>query len=104
MWSPDGTRIAYDGPSSHPGVWQVVTVDPDGSNPITLDHPPLGCNCGVGWSPDGTVVTAYADGPVGHEDTGGSMLLIDVSGTAAVEVIPYAGLSNQQVSWQRLAP
>jgi Tol biopolymer transport system component len=104
VWSPDGTRIAYDGPSNPVGLWQVVTVDPDGSDPVTLDHPVLGCNCGVRWSPDGTKVTAYADGPVGHEDTGGSMLVIDVSGTAPVVAIPYAGLSNQQVSWQRLAP
>lgn len=104
VWSPDGTRIAYDGPSSPEGLWQVVTVDPDGSDPVTLDHPALGCNCGVRWSPDGTKVTAYADGPVGHEDTGGSMLIIDVSGTGPVEAIPYTGVSNQQVSWQRLAP
>ena len=36
VWSPDGTRIAYDGPSSTQGLWQVVTVDPDGSNPIDV--------------------------------------------------------------------
>ena len=104
VWSPDGKRIAYDGPSSTPAMWQIALVDPDGSNPVTLDHPPLGCNCGVRWSPDGTIVTAYKDGPVGHEDTGGSMLLVDASGKAPVVVIPYTGLSNQQVSWQRLAP
>jgi TolB protein len=104
VWSPDGTRLAYDGPSTTQGQFQVVTVDPDGSNPTTLQHPPLGCNCGVVWSPDGTLVTAYADGPVGHEDTGGSMLIIDPSGKAPVTSIPYTGLSDQAVSWQRLAP
>jgi Tol biopolymer transport system component len=104
VWSPDGKRIAYDGPSSTPGMWQIALVDRDGANPVTLQHPPLGCNCGVRWSPDGTMVTAYKDGPVGHEDTGGSMLLVDVAGKDPVVAIPYTGLSNQQVSWQRLAP
>ena len=101
VWSPDGSRLAYDGPSATAGMYQVVTVNPDGSDPITLDHPPLGCNCGVVWSPDGTLLTVYQDGPAGHEDTGGSMLMVDVSGKEPVQAIPYAGLSDQLVSSPR---
>ena len=108
VWSPDSTRLAYDGPSMANGQatnqFQAWLIDPDGTDATMLPHPPLGCNCGVVWSPDGTHVTVYQDGPVGHEDTRGSMLIVDVSGQEPVQAIPYAGLSDQAVSWQRLAP
>ena len=104
VWSLDGTRLAYESPSSTVG-YQVTLIDADGSHVTVLKHPPLGCNCGVGWSPDGTRLTAYQDGPVvGHEDTGGATLIIDPTGTVPPLAIPFSGLSNQSVSWQRLAP
>ena len=64
MWSPDGTRIAYDGPSSTAGAWQVVVVDPDGSTQdpgTTLRSAAPAASNGL---PTVRKVTAYQDGPV----------------------------------------
>jgi Tol biopolymer transport system component len=103
MWSPDGSRIAYLGPSTTDGKYQIGVVAPDGSGLRTLDHPPLGCNCVDKWSPDGTKVITYLD-VVGQESTGGSLMVVDADGKAPVLNIPITGVTTQEMSWQRLAP
>ena len=104
VWSPDGTRLAWDGPSSTKGMFQVVVADADGSNPTTLEHPALACNCPISWSPDGTSLLAFEDGPSG-EELNGTMLIVDASGAASPTAIPVGGTAGSgQPAWQRLAP
>jgi WD40 repeat protein len=51
VWSPDGTRIAFDAQSDD-GEMQILVMDADGSNVQTLTDGP-GWNYLPAWSPDG---------------------------------------------------
>ncbi|MCY7419058.1 MAG: hypothetical protein LH650_11280 [Chloroflexi bacterium] len=104
VWSPDGARIAYSGPATSDGMSQIGVMDADGTNIETLDHPSLGCNCAFGWSPDGTKVIASQDAPVAGAGAHPALMVIDVTGSAPVGVIPSEGVTSQEASWQRLAP
>jgi hypothetical protein len=105
VWAPDGSRLAYIGASAAAGPYQISVVDPDGSNVRVLEHPPLACNCAFRWSPDGTKVIAWLDGPVVNGSaTSESLIIADVAGTAPVETIELRTLIGSDMSWQRLAP
>ncbi len=105
VWSPDGTRIAFAGPSTTQGMYQIGVMNADGTDVATLDHLPLSCNCAFSWSPDGTKVVVVRDGPVvDGAATLGSLLVVDVAGTTPVETIGLTTLVAGDVSWQRLAP
>jgi hypothetical protein len=62
----------------------------------------LACNCRFSWSPDGTKIVAFQDGPT---EATGTMLVIDTSAKDALVTIPTGGVpASGHVSWQRLAP
>ncbi len=52
VWSPDGTRLAYDRDEAD-GTTSLVIVDPDGSDPTTIPRRGTGAFAQE-WSPDGT--------------------------------------------------
>jgi len=53
VWSPDGSRIAFNtGPSDQPLESDVAVMNPDGSGRMTLTNHP-GFDFGPDWSPDG---------------------------------------------------
>ena len=57
VWSPDGTRIAFQSDSSgDPEIW---VMDADGSNPVQLTDSP-GFDVYPSWNPDGTMLTFYS--------------------------------------------
>jgi TolB protein len=62
-WSPDGTRIAVDTETS---VGSIVTMDPDGSNRVTVLA--TGDSIQPDWSPDGTQLVIVRFGPRGRPD------------------------------------
>jgi Tol biopolymer transport system component len=76
--SPDGTRIAYtfapagDYESAGPGLTELWTMGPDGSDPTRLTAGPRDDE--AAWSPDGTTI-AFSD------QEAGSIALIDPDGT-----------------------
>jgi WD40 repeat protein len=55
-FSPDGRRLAYW--SEVDATWNLVVVDPDGSDPVTIATGVMEPD-GAAWSPDGSLV-AYA--------------------------------------------
>ena len=62
-WSPDGAWIAY---THQRGSWRMPTarlamIHPDGSGAFELDR--RGIEAGWVWSPRGTRLAAYSDGP-----------------------------------------
>jgi len=101
-WSPDGTRIAFV--QTDPAA--IVVVDPDGSNPVRFDGPPVRAdpmtNCGVVvWSPDGKRLMAVSTGLEGDPSTD-VLAVFDLPGTGHRTTIPADNLCS--FSWQRLAP
>ena len=104
VWSPDGTRVAFVGYSETDGGYRIAVMNPDGSDVQLLAHPALACNCPFKWSPDGSKVIAYQDGPlVNGSVTNELLLVIDVSGKVPVETIALATPMSGDMSWQRLA-
>ena len=105
VWAPDDSRIATVGATAAAGPYQISVVGPDGSDAKSLEHPPLACNCAFRWSPDGTKVIAWQDGPVVNgSPTSESLMVADVAGTVPVETIQLTTLIGSDMSWQRLAP
>jgi hypothetical protein len=66
VWSFDGSHLAYEslGPGSN---WQLIVVNPDGSQPVTVASGTLGGGMTSGpsasWSPDGTTLAYSARTP-----------------------------------------
>ena len=65
-WSPDGTRLAYDGDSTNDGSQEIWLVNANGSGATQVYNPPDESPLGYpgltdawvrGWSPDGTFIT-----------------------------------------------
>jgi WD40-like Beta Propeller Repeat len=103
VYSPDGSRIAWNSPAVTLPGFQIVMAAADGTDPVRLAHSPLACDCVFWWSPDSTSVIAYQDGPV-DVHTDGSMMIIDAA-TGTSESIPLPGVTaSDSMSWQRLAP
>jgi Tol biopolymer transport system component len=111
-WSPDGSRIAFPRmlevrpkagftfpASAGNRQGSFVVVDPDGSNALVLNGPPVDSDAPV-WSPDGTRILGYVyDSGL---DRNGAIAVFDPSRGVPTVTIPVAGLVG--ASWQRLAP
>lgn len=63
-WSPDGTRLAWRVFGIDGYDLQVMRVD--GSEPITIDLPPVFCVHSLEWTPDGTRI-GFAGGGENHD-------------------------------------
>jgi len=103
-WSPDGSRIGFIGWTVASGPYQIFVVDPDGSHPSEVNHPPLACDCAFHWSPDGTMVIAWLDGPiVDGAPASESLMIADTTASRPVQTIGLTSLIGSDMSWQRLA-
>ena len=66
VWSPDGTRIAFNADYDDPDlgdnqqVWDIYTMDPDGGNVTRLTH---SFGLDPGYSPDGTLIVFSSTEP-----------------------------------------
>jgi len=73
-WSPDGTRIAYIADQDTPGVVEIYTSAPDGSNNHKVNHElPDGADLrGFAWSPDGALIVYQVDDDIYSAELDGS--------------------------------
>jgi Tol biopolymer transport system component len=84
VWSPDGTRIAYEGevggdPGGETDIW---VMNADGSNPMVVAPVP-GWDHAASWSPDGTKI-AFLNGY-------GVLYVVGADGTDLRELTPIWG-------------
>jgi Tol biopolymer transport system component len=68
-WSPDGSKIAFYGPTRYPGYIQdlpdVYTVKPDGTDLAKITDDP-GYDVEPAWSPDGSKIAFVSLRDAGH--------------------------------------
>lgn len=91
-WSPDGTRIVFSRQNGTSGLSDLVLVDPDGGNPVTVGSTDPGRTTrrfSPTWSPDGSRIAFGTDS---------SLNSIAVNGTG--EVVIYPGPISH-VNWAR---
>jgi TolB protein len=106
-WSPDGTRIAYTRMRSAYGTDSVIVlVDPDGTNSLSLDGPPLLSGDAPIWSPDGKRVLGLGwSSPeviLAHSAGKDQIVAFDPSNRMSPTVFTVPRFNH--ASWQRLAP
>jgi hypothetical protein len=91
-WAPSGARIAYAVSTGQPTTTGIHTIDPDGSNDVSLT---AGLNEAYdpAWSPDGTKFVLLRNGDV---------WTMNASGTGAVKISTNIG-NNGSPDWQPLA-
>ncbi len=103
-WSPDGTRIAYRIFGNDGYDIQVLRVD--GSEPITIDLPPVFCVHSLEWTPDGTGI-GFAGGGENHDvwvvDADGSNLM-NLTNSAAEEMDATWSPDGSQIMFVRSLP
>ena len=59
MYSPDGSRIAFEGLPYEDGSFQIMLIDPDGTNLTQVTQTPGVSHFQVDWSPDGSQLLYY---------------------------------------------
>jgi Tol biopolymer transport system component len=104
-WSPDGTRIAYEGwddnTDDRTGVYTARLSDGGGLTRVTT-RPGAAHDIPLDYSPDGKQLVFYRsaqDDP--DSQVGGSLWVVDVDGTRAHRV---AGPSDRPAPWARWSP
>lgn len=102
-WSPDGTWLTVleltEQTGDH-GVYHLVRVGVDGSDPRTIETDDLSGNGGPAFiSPDGTLAAARAE--LDDRATPGDILFIDLVGDTPPVSVPARAWSS--VSWQPVA-
>jgi Tol biopolymer transport system component len=84
-WSPDGTRIAFEGwDDSDPSRTGVYTARLDGSDLVRVTiSPGLPHDMPLDYSPDGTQLVFHRAAHVEPSDLGGSLWVVNVDGSDA---------------------
>ena len=101
-WSPDGTRIAFEGwddsDPSRAGVY--ITNAADGTNAVRVTtRPGLHHDIPLDYSPDGTRLVVYRSVGVDPDPyVGGSLWVVNVDGSGLHEI---AGASVRPAAWAR---
>ena len=65
MWSPDGTKIAFN--TNRDGDQEIYVMNADGSNQANVSQSPDSIEGLADWSPDGKRLVLYSDRP-GNKD------------------------------------
>jgi dipeptidyl aminopeptidase/acylaminoacyl peptidase len=114
LWSPDGTRIAYQ-------YWTYISANNEVFHPIAVVDVATGVAHDVGethpngyisweWSPDGSSILEVPSDPSGGNDCssggckglkGGDILVVNATDGS---VTPTSWQADTPINWQRVAP
>jgi Tol biopolymer transport system component len=83
MWSPDGTRIAFDGLVAHEQGIHVVDVDSGRVSRLTA-----GYDTDPRWSPDGSSLAFVRMTPLPHRDARLDVYVIRARGSGLIRLTP----------------
>ena len=84
VWSPDGTKIAFE--SDRDGDYEIYVMNADGTNPVQLTRRGARDFGPARWSPDGTKI-AFASEPAGHTE----IYVVNADGTGLVRLTQSDG-------------
>jgi Tol biopolymer transport system component len=92
VWSPDGSRFAYN--SKAAGNWDIYTMATDGSNIRQITTAP-GNDLSPAWSPDGSQIAYEA-----NQDGNVEIYVIDANGTTPPQNISnYSTANDHGPTW-----
>ena len=82
-WSPDGSRIAFFGPST-PNMGDVFTIHPDGTGLTQLTH--TGQDYEPGWAPDGSRMVFTSSRDDNNSSLAGEIYVMNADGTGQTRI------------------
>ncbi len=86
-WSPDGTKILFN------GYREIFVMNADGSNvrPLTSDPNRRGMYFSPGWSPDGTkIVTTFYPQTRSDIDVAKEIIVMNADGSNQIKILSHA--------------
>jgi hypothetical protein len=91
-WSPDGSRIAFQGSGSNYDIW---VMDADGTDMVNLTNT-SSQEASPTWSPDGSKI-AFVSTRTG--DLGSKIYVMDADGTDVVRITNLDFVADNQPAW-----
>ena len=99
LWSPDGTRIAFN--SQRDGLPLIYTMNADGSNVINATQSTTFDASDPEWSPDGTTIAFTSYKRVGPQTSVDEIFLMNVDGSN-IRRITNTTFDEHELAWQPL--
>lgn len=102
-WSPDGSRILYEGNGT--GNWEVYVMNADGSDPHRLTDDPA-MDLYAAWSPDGATI-AFGSDRDGHRNRETALYLMNADGSGvrrvsrleSMDAVPSFSPDGRRLTW-----
>ena len=82
-WSPDGSRIAFFGPSA-PNLGDIFTIHPDGTGLTQITH--TGLDYEPGWGPDGSRMVFTSSRDDNTSSLGGEIYVMNADGSGQTRI------------------
>ena len=94
-WSPDGSRIAFVDYGDAGSTWEIVSINPDGTDPVPLSRTgPRTLPTGLVWSPDGSAI-AFSSSHDGDDE----IYVVNADGTGQTQLTDNDFFADTDPVW-----